>query len=87
MAVCPVPPSQTNIPTNPPTHTLFRLSAVITNTISALSQSQFPSGTRVRYQDAHYIVIGAAERGRVLIQNEDNAEDILRVEPDSLVLV
>ncbi|KAL4764876.1 uncharacterized protein BDW70DRAFT_156537 [Aspergillus foveolatus] len=49
--------------------------------------SQFPSGTRVRYQNAHYIVIGAAERGRILIQNEDNAEDILRVEQDSLVKV
>ncbi|KAL4736423.1 hypothetical protein BDV11DRAFT_172951 [Aspergillus similis] len=47
----------------------------------------FPSGTRVRYQDAYYIVIGAAERGRVLIQNEDDAEDILRVEPGSLVKV
>ncbi|KAL5003346.1 hypothetical protein BDV10DRAFT_180480 [Aspergillus recurvatus] len=47
----------------------------------------FPSGSRVRYQGAHYIVIGAAERGRVLIQNEADAEDILRVEPGCLIKV
>ncbi|OJJ08928.1 hypothetical protein ASPVEDRAFT_90135 [Aspergillus versicolor CBS 583.65] len=47
----------------------------------------FQSGTRVRYQNAYYIVIGAAERGRVLIQNESDAEDILRVDPGSLARV
>ncbi|KAL4910314.1 hypothetical protein BDW74DRAFT_173772 [Aspergillus multicolor] len=47
----------------------------------------YTSGTRVRYQSAYYIVIGAAERGRVLIQNENDAEDILRVEPGDLVQV
>ncbi|KAL3480699.1 hypothetical protein BJX99DRAFT_220105 [Aspergillus californicus] len=47
----------------------------------------FISGARVRYKTntATYIVIGAAERGRVLIQNYDNAEDILRVEEGDLV--
>ncbi|OJJ52962.1 hypothetical protein ASPSYDRAFT_95324 [Aspergillus sydowii CBS 593.65] len=44
----------------------------------------FQSGTRVRYQSYYYIVIGDAERGRVLIQNENDAEDILRVDPGSL---
>ncbi|KAF1807986.1 hypothetical protein P152DRAFT_477726 [Eremomyces bilateralis CBS 781.70] len=44
----------------------------------------FPSGTRVRYEDKYYIVIGAAERGKVLIQNENDAEDILRVDPETL---
>ncbi|KAL4917158.1 hypothetical protein BDW62DRAFT_201975 [Aspergillus aurantiobrunneus] len=47
----------------------------------------FESGTRVLYENAYYIVIGAAERGRVLIQNENDAEDILRVEPESLLMV
>ncbi|KAL2834199.1 hypothetical protein BDW59DRAFT_156142 [Aspergillus cavernicola] len=47
----------------------------------------FSSGARVRYQDATYIVIGAAERGRVLIQNYNDAEDILRVEEGDLVAI
>ncbi|KAL4867438.1 hypothetical protein BDV12DRAFT_171433 [Aspergillus spectabilis] len=44
----------------------------------------FTSGTRVIYNEAYYIVIGTAEQNRVLIQNEDDAEDILRVEEGDL---
>ncbi|KAL2800203.1 hypothetical protein BJX66DRAFT_332346 [Aspergillus keveii] len=45
------------------------------------------SGTRVRYQGAIYVVIGNAERGKLLIQNYDDAEDIVRVEEGVLTVV
>ncbi|KAL4785473.1 hypothetical protein BJX76DRAFT_356029 [Aspergillus varians] len=63
--------------------------------IGAWGDNGLTSGDRVRFhnvdedqgQAAHYIVIGAAEQGRVLIQNQDDAEDILRVNPEELVKV
>ncbi|KAL2856699.1 hypothetical protein BJY01DRAFT_242742 [Aspergillus pseudoustus] len=45
------------------------------------------SGTRVRYQGMTYVVIGNAERGKLLIQNYDDAEDIARVEEGDLTVI
>ncbi|KAL2843207.1 hypothetical protein BJX68DRAFT_270218 [Aspergillus pseudodeflectus] len=45
------------------------------------------SGTRVRYLGAIYVVIGNVERGKLLIQNYDDAEDIVRVEEGVLTVI
>ncbi|KAJ0417459.1 hypothetical protein BJY00DRAFT_315928 [Aspergillus carlsbadensis] len=50
-------------------------------------RNSLQSGTRVRYQGAIYVVIGNAEAGKLLIQNYDDADDIVRVEEGALTVI